>query len=119
VRRWFSPDFSRHDQVAQVRATVANTTVAGYCGCAAAIIDFDVVASLPSVTTPTLVVCGDGDVGTPPEGNRRIARLIPGARYEEVLHARHLPNLEQPDIFNRIMIEWLTAIMDRLRSVGG
>ena len=32
---------------------------------------------LPSIKTPTLVVCGDDDPGTPPAGNKRIAELIP------------------------------------------
>ena len=47
--------------------------------------------------------------GTPPEGNRRIAALVPGARYEEIANARHFPNVEHPDTFNRIMLGWLEA----------
>ena len=37
-----------------------------------------------------IVVCGDDDPGTPPEGNQAIARLIPGARYHEIPPARHI-----------------------------
>src|SRR6185312_13088640 len=47
--------------------------------------------------------------GTPPAGNRRIAELIPGGRYEEIANARHFPNVERPDVFNRIMMDWLKA----------
>jgi 3-oxoadipate enol-lactonase len=89
---------------------VAATTPAGYLGCAAAIIKFDVQQKLPSVKTPTLVVCGDDDPSTPPAGNKKIAELIPGARYQEIADARHISMVEQPDIFNRIMQDWLSSM---------
>ena len=50
------------------------------------------------------MVCGADDQGTPPAGNKRIAALIPGARYEEIAAARHLPNVEHPGVFNPLMI---------------
>jgi 3-oxoadipate enol-lactonase len=61
------------------------------------------------VKLPVLVVCGAQDAGTPPEGNRRIASLVPGARYEEIADALHFPNVEHPETFNRIMMGWLNA----------
>ena len=67
--------------------------------------------SMPPVAArrkvPTLVVCGAKDEGTPPAGNKRIAELIPGARYQEIADARHFPNVEHPEVFNRIMMDWL------------
>jgi 3-oxoadipate enol-lactonase len=74
---------------------------------AAAILNFDFLSKLPTLKVPTLVVCGDGDPGTPPTENKRIASLVPGARYEEIAAARHFPNVEQPEAFNRIMMGWL------------
>ena len=65
---------------------------------------------LPSVKLPVLVVCGANDEGTPPEGNRRLAGLVPGARYEEIANARHFPNVQHPDVFNRIMMGWLGSL---------
>ena len=93
----------------QIRDTIIGTSPAGYLGCVAAIRNFDFVARLPAVKLPVLVVCGSGDVGTPPEGNRRIASLVPGARYEEIANALHFPNVEHPETFNRIMLGWLNA----------
>ena len=58
---------------------------------------------------PTLVVCGADDQGTPPAGNKRIAELVPAGRYEEIADARHLPNVERADAFNRILLGWLEA----------
>jgi len=107
IRRWFTDDYDGHARMAQVRSTVSNCTPAGYCGGAAAIIGYDVTDRLPGITTPVLVVCGDDDPGTPAEGNRLIAERIPGARYEEIAHARHLLNVQHPETFNRIMLDWL------------
>jgi 3-oxoadipate enol-lactonase len=111
MERWFTDAFKPRNpgRWAQIHATIGGTSAAGYLGCAGAILDFDFVPKLASVKTPTLVVCGGEDPGTPPEGNKRIASLIPGARYEEIANTRHFPNVEQPETFNRIMVAWLNA----------
>jgi 3-oxoadipate enol-lactonase len=109
MERWFTDAFKpKHPgRWKQIRDTIVATTPAGYLGCAAAILNFDFVPKLPGLKVPTLVVCGDQDPGTPPAGNKRIAELIPGGRYEEIASARHFPNVEHPDVFNRVMMGWL------------
>jgi len=109
--RWFTEAFRtrRPDRWRQVHQTICRTTPAGYRGGGVAIDTFDVVDRLPSIRAPTLVLCGDGDTGTPPAGNRQIADLIPGARYIELENARHIPMVEYPDEFSRILLEWLAA----------
>lgn len=111
VVRWFTAPWRAQTppRVAQVRATVANTPVEGYIGGAEAIIAFDVLADLPSIRVPTLVVSGDDDPGTPAEGNRAIAAAIPGARYVEIAPARHIPMIEHADRFNALLLEWLAS----------
>ena len=51
--------------------------------------------------------CGDDDPATPPDRNKLIASKIPGARYEDIAKARHLPNVERPEPFNRLMMSFL------------
>ena len=111
MERWFTDAYKPRNpgRWKQIHATIGGTTAAGYLGCAAAIMNFDFIPKLPSIKTPTLVVCGSDDQGTPPAGNKRIAELIPGGRYEEIPSARHFPNVEHPDVFNRIMMGWLNA----------
>jgi 3-oxoadipate enol-lactonase len=111
IERWLTDAVKqqRPDRWKQIRDTIIGTTPAGYLGCVAAIRNFDFVARLPSVKLPVLVVCGAEDAGTPPAGNRRIASLVPGARYEEIANARHFPNVEHPETFNRIMLGWLQS----------
>jgi 3-oxoadipate enol-lactonase len=111
MERWFTDAYKPRNpgRWKQLHATIAGTTPSGYLGCAAAILDFDFVSQLPSVKVPTLVVCGAEDQGTPPAGNKRIAELIPGGKYEEIADARHFPNVERTDTFNRILLGWLEA----------
>ena len=72
-----------------------------------AIQNFDYLDRLPTIKIPTLVICGDDDPATPPDRNRLIASKIPGARYEDIAKARHLPNVERPEPFNRLMLSFL------------
>src|SRR5215470_177584 len=111
MERWFTDAFKgrRPGRWKQIRDTVAATTPAGYLGCSAAIMNFDFTGKLSSLRAPVLVVCGAEDPGTPASENRRLAELVPGGRYEEIPNARHFPNVERPDVFNRIMISWLEA----------
>lgn len=109
MERWFSDAWKPGHAARwkEIHATIAATTPAGYLGCAAAILNFDFVPDLPKLKLPVLVICGGDDQGTPPAGNRRIADLVPGGRYEEIPTARHFPNVEFPDIFNKLMLDWL------------
>jgi len=109
MERWFTDAYRPRNpgRWKQIHATIIGTTPRGYLGCAAAILNFDFVPMLASLRVPTLVVCGADDQGTPPAGNKRIAELIPGGRYEEIASARHFPNVERADVFNRILLGWL------------
>jgi 3-oxoadipate enol-lactonase len=111
IERWFTDDYKpKHSgRWQQIRDTIAGTTPDGYLGCCAAILNYDFVPQLPSVRVPVLVVCGSEDAGTPASENRRLAGLVPGARYEEIPGMRHFPNVEAPEVFNGIMIGWLES----------
>jgi 3-oxoadipate enol-lactonase len=109
MERWFTAEFKgvNPQRWKEIHSTICGTSDAGFLGCAAAIQNFDYLARLPTIRTPTLVVCGDEDGATPPDRNRLIAAKIPGARYEGIARARHLPNVERPEQFTPIMMQWL------------
>jgi 3-oxoadipate enol-lactonase len=111
LERWFTPAMAQANpaRLRQIRDTIVGTTVEGFTGCVAALMDFDYSARLPQIKLPTMVVWGADDPGTPAEANRRIVSLIPGARGEEIPAVRHFPNVEKPDAFNRIMMGWLAS----------
>jgi len=67
---------------------------------------------LPDIRCPTLVVCGDGDLLTPPECSREIAQGIPFARLEVLRDCGHLLTLERPEEVNALLLVWLAGLGD-------
>ncbi len=65
---------------------------------------------LASVRCPTLVMCGDSDMLTPPECAEEIAALVPGARLVMVPQCGHMLTMEQPEIVNATLRAWLAAL---------
>lgn len=59
------------------------------------------------IEAPTLVVHGDADRVVPVDNGREIARRIPGAILRVMPGRGHVFNLEAPDVFNEIVLEFL------------
>jgi 3-oxoadipate enol-lactonase len=62
---------------------------------------------IEDIGAPTLVVHGDADRVVPVENGREIARRIPGAVLRELPGRGHVLNLEEPDDFNEIVLEFV------------
>ena len=107
--RWFTPEFraARPDTMQRIGKLIANTPAAGYAGCVAAIRQLDITARIGAIRTPTLVIVGAQDPGTPPAMSEVIASSIPGARLEIIPSASHLSCIEQPEIFQRLVTDFL------------
>jgi 3-oxoadipate enol-lactonase len=107
--RWFTqPGQARlPGPVGEVRKMILGTSVAGFCGCAAAIRDMDLGESNRAVATPTLIVVGEHDPATPVEAARGIQSRIRGAGLTVIPAAAHMPNIEQADAFNDTLLGWL------------
>ncbi len=99
--------------VERMRRIMAATPVAGMVGALAAMRDrHDNTGLLPTLAgLPTLVIVGEDDSLTPPDGARRMAAAIPGARLVVISGAAHVPPVEKPS-------ETTAAILDFLRVVG-
>jgi 3-oxoadipate enol-lactonase len=62
---------------------------------------------LGDVRVPTLVLTGDEDFDDIKTIGDRLAREIPGAERATMAFTAHLPNLERPDEFDRIVLGFL------------
>jgi 3-oxoadipate enol-lactonase len=98
VGRWLTEHYQRAnpDATAGCRYMLERCTVAGYVGACAALRDADLESIARATRGRTLVLCGDQDQSTPPEQNRALADAIPGARFELIQGAAHLPCIEKP-----------------------
>lgn len=110
VERWFTPGFiaANPDVAARMRAMVADTPPEGYAGCCDAIAEMDLVADLPAIRAPTIVIAARQDPATPPRHGQLIFRQIPGARFE-LVDAAHLASYERPDEVTRLILSHLEA----------
>ena len=65
-----------------------------------------VIDGLGSIAVPTLIIVGDRDQPfiAPCE---YMAKKIPGARLEVIRDAGHSSNLDQPEAFNRVLLDFL------------
>jgi pimeloyl-ACP methyl ester carboxylesterase len=68
-----------------------------------------VIDSLPDVRVPTLIIVGDRDTPfiAPCE---YMAKKIVGARLEVIRDAGHASNLDQPEAFNAVLIDFLDTL---------
>ena len=64
---------------------------------------------LHEITAPTLVIVGDEDMPPVFDAVELLMEKVPHARKSVIHDAAHLPNLEHPDEFNRIVLEFLLA----------
>jgi pimeloyl-ACP methyl ester carboxylesterase len=81
----------------------------GFRAALRALLDYDFRERLPEVSDPTLIVWGRNDQVVPVRGADEYERLIPGARKVIFEQTGHVPMLERPARFNRLLDEFLEA----------
>ena len=67
---------------------------------------------LPKVKVPTLILVGEYDVTTPPRLTEYLVNRIPRSTLRIIDNAAHLTKMENPDEFNRYVIEFLQTIQN-------
>ena len=73
----------------------------------------DSLGTLKSLDLPTLVIVGQRDRVTPLVEARLIQSLVTDAELVEIPEAGHLPPIENPDVFDQVLIEFLDRIIAR------
>lgn len=112
TERWLTPaTIRRRPDIADgIRATVLRTPVEGFAACAEAVKSAGLEARLGEVARPALFVASDKDGGLPVEVMRGMQLRVPGSSFAVVPAASHLSNLEQPEIFNAILRQFLRDV---------
>ncbi len=72
-------------------------------------IDPPAVERLGEVSAPTLLVIGDEDVPPVVDGTELLTQKMKGARKVVIHGAAHLPNLEHPERFNQVVLDFLRS----------
>ncbi len=109
LERWFTPSFLAKNPPALqlIREQILKTPVEGYIGCSEAIRKLNYLDRLSEIRLPTLIMVGEEDPGTPVSAAESIRQRISNSKLIIIPSARHLSNIEQPEIFNRELLHFL------------
>lgn len=105
LERWFSKEYRNPDNAEfdGYRLMLERTPAEGYASVCAAIRDADFTHSTAQLAVPAICVVGTEDGSTPPSLVGELARLLPGALYQEVPGAAHLPCIERAPELTQII----------------
>ena len=120
LQRWFPPDVYREGggALALARNMLSRTPAAGYVATCIALRDSDLTEAARAVSVPALCVAGEFDGSTPPTLVRALKALIPGAQYQEIAGAGHLPCLQRPDELAGLILGFLRENVGTSASEG-
>ncbi len=112
MERWFSADFRKLNSAALrgYANMVVRTVVDGYVGTCCALRDTDLTDTSSSIAKPTLVLCGEQDIATPPDMARELAKIIPNAHLFLIPGAAHISCVEQPAVMAAEIIQFLREV---------
>jgi pimeloyl-ACP methyl ester carboxylesterase len=71
--------------------------------------DSRVIDHLAEIDVPTLIIVGEKDEPYH-DASRYMQSKIPGARLEFIADAGHAANMDQPEAFNRVLLEFLDSL---------
>ena len=107
MERWFAKAFLTTPDLELWRNMLSRQEDAGYAGCSAAISGSDFLATTATLRLPTLGIAGSEDGSTPPDLVRETVNLIPGSQFHLIRRAGHLPCVEQPEEFARVITDFM------------
>ncbi|MGZ2256885.1 3-oxoadipate enol-lactonase [Roseobacter sp. A03A-229] len=110
MERWFSKDFRATPELELWRNMLTRQEDDGYMGCSAAISGTDFYTTTATLRLPTLGIAGAEDGSTPPDLVRETTDLIPGSQCHVIRKAGHLPCVEQPEEYARLLTQFLRDI---------
>jgi 3-oxoadipate enol-lactonase len=112
MERWFSARFLDGPERAGWQHLLERQPDEGYMGVSAAISHTDFMNTTADLTLPTLAIAGSEDGATPPDLVRETAALVPGSRFELLRGAGHLPCVEDPEGYARILCAFIAETAD-------
>jgi 3-oxoadipate enol-lactonase len=75
----------------------------------------DYRSDLPNIKAPTLIIVGREDPIRPVSDAQFMHERISNSRLEIIEDAAHMTNVEQPEVFNRVLIEFLGKAVSEAR----
>ncbi|HEY1367590.1 MAG TPA: 3-oxoadipate enol-lactonase, partial [Gaiellaceae bacterium] len=106
LARWFTPG-ADPAEVARLREIILATPSEGYARACEALGGADAEPRLGEIRARTGVIAGAADPSVPPEMVELLGDRIPDVRVTVIPDSAHLANVEQPEAFNRALLDFL------------
>jgi 3-oxoadipate enol-lactonase len=118
MERWFTPSFLKLNpyMLGVIRKEFLATPKEGYLGCVEAIRRLNFFDRLSKIKIPTLIMVGKDDPGTPVAASEAMHKKISNSKLVIIKSARHLPNVEQSEVFNTNLLTFLKSLSPIGRS---
>jgi 3-oxoadipate enol-lactonase len=110
MERWFSAGFRDSGRALPWQRMLERQPAEGYAACCEAIAVADLRDAAPGLRLPVQLIAGGLDGATPPDIVRATADLIPGARFDLIEDAGHIPCVETPERHAAILTRFLQEI---------
>jgi len=113
IQQVFCKESLDHKQhvVEKVRKGVMATSPVSITGSLGAMAErHDMCSQLNKILVPTLIICGEYDIITPPAQSEVILKNIKNSKMHTLKRAGHLSNLEQPEEFNQLMQQFIMEL---------
>jgi 3-oxoadipate enol-lactonase len=105
--RWFPKPFHASDEFPNWVAMFESTPLEGFTGCMAAISGTDFYTPTSGLRLPAIAIAGSEDKSTPPDLVRETIDLIPGSKFHLIRRAGHVPCVDQPEAFAKILNDFI------------
>ena len=105
--RWFTRAFRASEELVFWRNMMTAQKPEGFIGCMHAISGTDFYTPTSGLRLPALGIAGSDDGSTPPDLVRETLQLIPGSDFHLIRRAGHLPCVDQPAEYARVLTGFL------------
>jgi len=110
VARGLFPDPDQALLRQEAAARLSQVAPRAYLSAVRALLRFDARPRLAEIRCPTLVIAGAEDGTLGPQPTRYLADHIPSARLAIIPRSRHVTPIDQPEAFNRTVLNFLEEI---------
>lgn len=110
MERWFSKPFRETAELMLWRNMLVRQPAEGYIGCSQAISGTDFYTPTSGLRLPVLGIAGSEDGSTPPDLVKETVDLVPGSQFHLIRKAGHLPCVEAPGEYARVLTQFLRDV---------
>ncbi|QBQ41583.1 alpha/beta fold hydrolase [Sphingobacterium psychroaquaticum] len=113
IEKVFAPNSldSKPEAVELIKSSIRRNSIRTICATLLALASrTDTSSVLPTIDCPTLIIRGELDRITAKEDMQALASAIKNSNYIEMANCGHLPNLEAPEEFNKLLLHFLLEI---------